>query len=83
MVCKGVECLRHKASKPVSGGRYANGQKRCQICEIYINFKGDSCPCCHFRLRTKPRNLKYKAKLQEDKDEGNIKSFGISTSDKK
>jgi len=22
------------------------------------------CPCCGYRLRTKPRNLKYKAKLR-------------------
>jgi hypothetical protein len=33
------------------------------------------CPCCGYRLRTKPRNLKYKAKLRarnkikEDKED--------------
>jgi hypothetical protein len=63
MTCKGI-CIRHKAQKPVGFGRYANGQKRCQICEIFIKWDGLWCPCCGYRLRTKPRNLKYKAKLR-------------------
>ena len=45
-------------------GRYASGQRRCQICEIFIKWEGLWCPCCGYRLRTKPRNLKYKAKLR-------------------
>jgi hypothetical protein len=64
MTCKGI-CIRHKAQKPVGSGRYASGQKRCQICEIFIKWDGLWCPCCGYRLRTKPRNLKYKAKLRE------------------
>src|SRR5438067_11185565 len=63
MTCKGI-CIRHKAQKPVGSGRYATGQKRCQICEIFIKWEGLWCPCCGYRLRTKPRNLKYKAKLR-------------------
>ena len=63
MVCKGV-CIRHKASGPISYGRYAAGQKRCQICEIFIKWDGLWCPCCGYRLRTKPRNKKYKARLR-------------------
>jgi hypothetical protein len=63
MTCKGI-CIRHKAQKPVGSGRYASGQKRCQICEIFIKWEGLWCPCCGYRLRTKPRNLKYKAKLR-------------------
>jgi hypothetical protein len=63
MTCKGI-CIRHKAQKPVGSGRYASGQKRCQICEIFIKWDGLWCPCCVYRLRTKPRNLKYKAKLR-------------------
>ncbi len=63
MTCKGI-CTRHKAQKPVGAGRYASGQKRCQICEIFIKWEGLWCPCCGYRLRTKPRNLKYKAKLR-------------------
>src|SRR5688500_3494659 len=63
MTCKGI-CGRHKAQKPVGSGRYASGQRRCQICEIFIKWDGLWCPCCGYRLRTKPRNLKYKAKLR-------------------
>ena len=63
MTCKGI-CTRYKAQKPVGTGRYASGQRRCQICEIFIKSEGLWCPCCGYRLRTKPRNLKYKAKLR-------------------
>jgi len=63
MTCKGI-CSRYKAQKPVGTGRYASGQRRCQICEIFIKWEGLWCPCCGYRLRTKPRNLKYKAKLR-------------------
>ena len=66
MTCKGI-CIRHKAQKPVGSGRYALGQRRCQICEIFINWVGLWCPCCGYRLRTKPRNLKYKDKLRTRK----------------
>ena len=63
MTCKGI-CTRYKAQKPVGTGRYASGQRRCQICEIFIKWEGLWCPCCGYRLRTQPRNLKYKAKLR-------------------
>ena len=63
MTCKGI-CTRYKAQKQVGTGRYASGQRRCQICEIFIKWEGLWCPCCGYRLRTKPRNLKYKAKLR-------------------
>jgi hypothetical protein len=65
--CKGI-CSRYKAQKPVGTGRYADGQKRCQICEIFIRFEGHRCPCCNYNLRTKPRNPKLKAKLQRLED---------------
>lgn len=77
MTCKGI-CIRYKAQKPVGSGRYATGQRRCQICEIFIKWAGLWCPCCGYRLRTKPRNLKYKAKLrarvQADADKPEIKA---------
>jgi hypothetical protein len=64
MTCKGI-CIRHRAQKPSFRlSRYAAGQKRCQICEIFIKWDALFCPCCGYRLRTKPRNLKYKAKLR-------------------
>jgi hypothetical protein len=72
MVCKGI-CIRHKASGPIISGRYATGQKRCQICEIFIKWDGLWCPCCGCRLRIGPRLFKHKAKLrikekQKEKD---------------
>ena len=62
MTCKGV-CDRYKAKKISGIGRYASGQKRCQICEIFIEWSGRWCPCCKYRLRSKPRNIVYKQKL--------------------
>lgn len=67
LTCKGI-CSRHKAPKPVGDGRYSTGQKRCQVCEIFLKWDGLWCPCCSYRLRTKPRNLKYKAKLRVGKE---------------
>jgi len=49
-------------------GRYATGQKRCQICEIFIQWDGLMCPCCSYRLRLKPRNMKSKIRLLNDKN---------------
>jgi hypothetical protein len=57
-------CIRHKASGPISYGRYAAGQKRCQICEIFIKWDGIFCPCCGCRLRIGPRLFKDKANLR-------------------
>lgn len=62
MTCKGI-CLRLKAFKPAHSGRYINGQKRCQGCEIFIKWDGLWCPCCGFRLRLGPRNSVNKERL--------------------
>ena len=35
--------------------------------EIFLKWDGLWCPCCGYRLRSKPRNLKYKAKLRARK----------------
>ena len=79
MACKGV-CIRHQAHMRTGVGRYANGQKRCQICDIFIKWDGLWCPCCGYRLRTKPRNLKYKAKLREKMQVAPIEETGNSES---
>jgi len=63
LTCKGT-CTRHKARKPVGLGRYATGQKRCQVCEVFLDWDGIWCPCCGYRLRSRPRNMKYKTKLR-------------------
>jgi len=79
MTCKGI-CVRYKAQKPVGTGRYASGQRRCQICEIFIKWEGLWCPCCGYRLRTKPRNLKYKAKLRARVEADSIEARAIAES---
>jgi hypothetical protein len=64
MSCKGI-CIRHRAQRPAgSFGRYATGQKRCQICSIFLKWDGLWCPCCGYRVRTRPRFSKYKQKLR-------------------
>jgi len=69
MVCKGI-CVRHKALKPKSPGigRYSTGQKRCQGCELFLRWDGFWCPCCGYRLRTGPRNTKFKNELRTRKE---------------
>jgi len=44
------------------GGRYANGQKRCNVCDKYIIWEGICCPCCGEKLRSRTRqgNLRDK-----------------------
>jgi hypothetical protein len=67
--CKKI-CLQYAAKKPTNSGRYNAGQKRCQICEIYMTVegtldeKGIYCKCCHYRVRGKPRNKMYKEILR-------------------
>ena len=66
-ICKN-KCIQHKAKKPSSGSRYSSGQVRCQICEIFMTYKGinkvSRCKCCNFLVRTKPRNKTYKEKYR-------------------
>jgi len=63
MTCKGI-CVYHEAKKESIRGYYVSGQKRCQACEIFIEWKGLWCPCCGSKLRTGPRNMKYKIKMR-------------------
>jgi hypothetical protein len=75
MTCKGI-CIHHKIL-----GRYATGNKRCQIYEVFIEWDGVFCPCCGYRLRTRPRNMKFKAKLRKQKkiqDAKNKKNIMLS-----
>ncbi len=62
MVCKGV-CDQYKAKWGTHQYRYASGQKRCNVCELFVNWNGSSCPCCGMRLRTRPRISKYRQKF--------------------
>jgi hypothetical protein len=62
MACKGI-CVRHRAPRPIGSGRYFSGQKRCQVCNIFILWKELWCPCCGSKLRTKSRNSSGKQTL--------------------
>jgi uncharacterized Zn finger protein (UPF0148 family) len=61
MPCNGI-CIRHKASRG-----YATGNKRCNRCNLFIKWDGLLCPCCGYKLRTRPRVSRYKEKLREQK----------------
>ncbi|MCZ6582203.1 MAG: hypothetical protein O6761_03410, partial [Thaumarchaeota archaeon] len=54
---------RYKANKPYGKSRYAIGQKRCNSCEIFVEWNGTFCPCCGLKLRGVPRNRKAKEKI--------------------
>jgi rRNA maturation endonuclease Nob1 len=65
MSCKGI-CVKYRAKKPGrEGNRYASGQKRCQICDIFIDYPSLFCPCCGYRMRTRPRSRKWYRKMLE------------------
>jgi hypothetical protein len=74
MCCRNV-CIKLKATRshaPNSQfysceGRYENGQKRCQTCELFIEWFGARCPCCHTSLRTEPRPKKYRERERQKK----------------
>jgi len=71
--CNGI-CNRYKTVKPNGTGRYSAGQKRCNLCDIFMQWEGIFCPCCGHRLRLKPKSGKYKEKYYEAirKNEGVI-----------
>ena len=67
MACKGV-CVRHIANH--GGGsctlKYAEGQKRCQVCQIYLIWQTNNyCPCCGNKLRIKLREGELKLRCDE------------------
>ena len=56
-ICKGY-CKKFKGKSMMNGLRYENGQKRCTLCNMFLNVTGRKCPCCSTQLRTKPRTKK-------------------------
>ena len=52
--CNGI-CERFKAKKiPYVSSRYAQWQKRCSVCEIFIIWEDSPYrPCCSYKLRTR------------------------------
>jgi hypothetical protein len=68
--CKGI-CVRIKLRKPYSPfRRYVNGHKRCQRCDIFIDWPdGFPCPCCGCRLRKNPRTRESKEIVRRARQE--------------
>ena len=64
MSCKGI-CVQYKADFIPKIGYYARGCKRCQTCDIYVNWEGLRCPCCSSILRVGPRLPANKQRLKE------------------
>ena len=64
--CRGI-CPRYRAPKRLKVGRYIDGQKRCNECDVFMRWDGFWCPCCGLRLRLTPRTGKYKEKFLESK----------------
>jgi len=58
VVCNGV-CIRHKFTKSYHESNYQSGAKRCQICCVFLLWPTMCCPCCHMRLRLRPRNARF------------------------
>lgn len=63
MTCRRI-CKKYKVTRLHSfGSRYANGQVRCSVCEVFLKDSdckiygrlGLYCPCCKIKVRTKPR----------------------------
>jgi hypothetical protein len=57
MSCNGI-CVRYRASN-----NYANGQKRCKICEQFVKWNG--LRCCRQKFRTRPRDPKLNEKSSD------------------
>ena len=71
--CKG-RCSEYKAAHKAGAKRYLNGEKRCQICNIWVFWDGVYCPCCAHKLRTTPRGFK-KARNEFQLESGGGKRY--------
>ncbi len=65
MACKGIHD-KYKRTRRVGNSNYSDGVKRCNTCEVFIAWSGLNCPCCNFKLRTRPRSKQYKARLRRE-----------------
>lgn len=61
MTCKEL-CIQHKAKKKGTLSRYGNGQKRCQICDIFMNWMGDLLSLLWVQIANKTKKAKIQGK---------------------
>lgn len=58
-VCNNI-CTRFKSNHITTSHKYEMGQKRCSLCEVFLEYSGLRCPCCNVKLRTKSRTTEKK-----------------------
>ena len=58
------QCKKYKAPKPRGGSRYANGQKYCTHCGVFMETKNRNCPCCNYQLKVSPSSGKHKLQVK-------------------
>jgi MoxR-like ATPase len=94
--CKGI-CVQYKATKPKGGlGRYASGQVRCQVCDIFMtrngchdkdgnpadeNTSGLWCNCCNYRVTSRPHSKLYNEKLKTYKEIKSLAEQNLESED--
>lgn len=54
--CKNI-CTKLISKKKQQGKCYIE-RKRCTVCDVYIRWELNECPCCGVPLRVKPRHGK-------------------------
>lgn len=64
--CKS-KCKDFVSKGSIKGGRYANGQKRCNVCNEFLEWDGRFCPCCSSMLRLNPRDSNLRKKTISEK----------------
>lgn len=64
MPCMGI-CHRYKTKKLSISLRYAQGQRWCTNCCMYMTQMDNLCLCCHCKLRAGPRRKKNKEALRK------------------
>ena len=58
--CHGI-CLDWKISQLYA---FDKGGKKCTNCNVYMLWDKNRCPCCDQILKTKPRQAKYKDRME-------------------
>lgn len=52
--CNGI-CENLQTHSVTTSKKYQNGQKRCTLCDVFLETDSLRCPCCNILLRTRPR----------------------------
>ena len=63
MGCSDV-CKQYKTTRLFSGSRYANGQKYCKTCELFMKVNSVRCPYYGLQMKNNNRHLQYKIEIK-------------------